>query len=302
MNGLLKKIQKKIQKRYKLYPETIQRKSLTGALPGVVEGKVFFDDSGAQHISRKGYKLYLETIQTPYKLYHGSIKIHKHGFWFVDIPRTSSTSIKAELGRIYGLPYGKAKLFIDQNYANELSSDYFTTKQHKKHYVNQIFKDHLLAIEMQKIVGEKIWEKIFTFTFVRNPWDRILSLYFYIKQKGDILDDMQFRDYIFALSNFRKKGKESLFRNREHYLSASDYIIDANVEILVDFIGKYENRDDDIKIIAQKLGCEQLGTLAINKSIRNNRHYSEYYDKDTQEIVREIYRKDIELFEYKFEA
>lgn len=252
---------------------------------------------------RKRRKLYVQKIRRLYKEYYGTVQIRKNGFWFLDIPRTSSTSIKAELGRIYGPPYGKAKLLTDQNYTKELPSDYFVALKQKKHYVNRIFDDHIPAIEMQKVIGEKIWEKIFVFTFVRNPWDRILSLYYYIKQRDDILNDMQFRDYVYAIYNFIETGKGSLFRNREYYyLSASDYILDANGKILVNFIGKYENRNDDLKIIAQKIGCKQLDKLEINKSNRINKHYSEYYDRETQAIVRTIYSKDIELFDYKFEA
>jgi hypothetical protein len=70
---------------------------------------------------------------------------------------------------------------------------------------------------------------------------------------------------------------------------------------LVDFVGKYENRDNDLNIIAQKIGCKQLGKLEINKSERINRHYSEYYDSETEAIIRKIYSRDIELFDYRFE-
>jgi hypothetical protein len=252
---------------------------------------------------QKRRKLYVKKICRKYKEFYGTVQIRKNGFWFIDIPRTSSTSIKAELGYIYGPPYGKAKLLTDQSYTNELPSDYLVDLQEKKHNINKIFGDHIPAIEIREVIGETVWEQIFVFTFVRNPWDRILSLYHYVKQRDDILNDMEFRDYICAISNFIETGKGSLFREHEYYyLSASDYIVDASGKILVDFIGKFENRNDDLKIIAQKIGCKQLGKLKINKSDRINKHYSEYYDQETQAIVRKIYSKDIELFDYKFEA
>ena len=254
-----------------------------------------------KNINKRG-KSHTRMIRTRYKLNRGKKQIRRYGFWFVDIPRTSSTSILAEIGKKYGPPYGKAKLITNKNLANELPIDYFEEMQQMKPHVNRIFDNHIPAIEIQKMIGKKLWKEIFTFTFVRNPWDRMLSLYFFRKQIGDIPNDMQFRKYIQALSNFQRKAKGSLFRNRVYYLSASDYILGANEEILVNFVGKYENRNVDIKTIAHKFGYTNLGTLDINKSTHKNKHYTEYYDHETHSIVHEIYRKDIELFGYKFES
>src|SRR5262245_8701167 len=101
----------------------------------------------------------MKSIKTMLRNYYGRSQIRRHGFWFVDIPRTSSTSIRVELGRFYGLPYGKSKTFEDQ----------YSTPQ--------IFRDHVPAREMREILGTDLWERIFTFALVRNPWDRIVSMY-----------------------------------------------------------------------------------------------------------------------------
>ena len=241
----------------------------------------------------------LNKFQKHYNLYSGAIQIRKHGIWYVDIPRTSSTSIKAELGIIYGPPYGKANLVNKQKWADKLPKDYIAAVKHQS---NKIFNDHIPAIEMKKIVGEKAWKSIFTFTFVRNPWGRIVSLYFAMKKWGEIPDDMQFRDYILALRDDHNRSQGSIFRLPEYYLGSSDYVLDANGGILVDFIGKFENRTDDLKIVAQKLGRSKFGILATNLSKSRNRNYTEYYDQETREIVRKIYGKDIELFDYEFES
>ena len=229
----------------------------------------------------------------------GAKQIRKHGVWFVDIPRTSSTSIKAELGIIYGLPYGKAKLINKQKWADKLPGDYIARM---KHHTHQIFDDHIPAIEMQKIIGEKAWESLFTFTFVRNPWDRIISLYYTLKRALEIPGDMQFKEFVFALKNARKPKGESILRLREYYFGSSDYVLDKDGNILVKYIAKYENRNNDIKRISLKLGYEKFGTLHVSLSTPRDIHYSKYYDEETREVVKDIYKEDIELFDYEFES
>lgn len=91
------------------------------------------------------------------ELHQAIYQVKKNGFWFVDIPRTSSSSIKIELAHMYGKAYSKINLLernlIDKKYTLDKSP----------------FKNHLTAIEMKRILGEKIWDEIFTFTLVRNP-------------------------------------------------------------------------------------------------------------------------------------
>jgi len=83
-------------------------------------------------------------MQRNYKL--AIKKILEAGFWFIDIPRTSSSSLRIELGKRFGIPYGKKNL-LDSKYSSE-----------------QIFPDHLTALEMKRIIGSDNWGKIFSFT------------------------------------------------------------------------------------------------------------------------------------------
>jgi len=42
------------------------------------------------------------------------------------------------------------------------------------------FKDHYRAKEEKKILQENVWNDFFKFCFVRNPWDRQVSLYYFM--------------------------------------------------------------------------------------------------------------------------
>lgn len=204
------------------------------------------------------------------------------GFWFIDIPRTSSSSIRSELGRHFGSAYGKTNVIEKQHATKQL-----------------IHEDHVPAIRMQELIGNSNWDKIFKFTFVRNPWDRIYSMYNYRQKVSSIPREWSFREYVIALE--KASPKSEFFQYHGFRFGASEYILGKNGEIIVNFIGKYENRSHDLNLVASHLNLNDLGKLHIQRAQPRESHYSYFYDSETEEIIRRLYSKDIELFNYEFD-
>jgi len=77
------------------------------------------------------------------------------------------------------------------------------------------------------------------------------------------------------------------------------FLIDLNGQIKINFLGRFENLHEDFTKICEKIGFERTRLKKIGAS--RHSHYSEYYDEETEHIVAEQVKKDIELFGYKFE-
>ena len=77
-----------------------------------------------------------------------------------------------------------------------------------------------------------------------------------------------------------------------------DYITDRNGKICVDFIGRYENLQEDFNKVLKDIGLPAMQLKHLNKFDREN--YRSYYTEEDIEKVKKLYKRDIEYFGYKF--
>lgn len=146
-------------------------------------------------------------------------------------------------------------------------------------------------------------KEYFKFTFVRNPWDRLVSWYNHInfvKRHNNffayILDNSKnFSEFLTLTDVIRNDFgmKKSISINQ------LDYISDDKGNILTDYIGRFENINEDILNIGKKIGYENLTIPHINKF--PHKDYRTYYTDKDIEIVQEMYKRDIDYFGYKFD-
>tara|TARA_Y100000114_G_C11738658_1_gene317710 strand:+ start:133 stop:873 length:741 start_codon:yes stop_codon:yes gene_type:complete len=206
---------------------------------------------------------------------------------------------------------------------------------------NGIVLQHSKACELQREIGNEVFNNYFKFTFVRNPFSKCLSEYFWdqmiVKNSYFNGEDLEFQlsnkyldfgDWVrLKLDNLIEKSEnlvekpENLVEKPENLADQSDlnlaimgllelrqkhnleqykFIYNTEGKCMVDFIGKFENLQQDFNTVCDKIGIPRQQLPHKNKSKHKHKHYTEYYDEETRDIVAEKYAKDIEYFGYKF--
>jgi chondroitin 4-sulfotransferase 11 len=149
---------------------------------------------------------------------------------------------------------------------------------------------------------QKRFCQYFKFAFVRNPWDRTVSTYFFLKKACLARDDRSWTlKYLDGYTDFRDFVLNGLplkpVRNSTYFLPQSYFITRPDNSVPLNFLGRYENLADDFFFVSEKLGLNShLGHL--NASIHPP--YEECYDSRMREVVAKIYERDIALFNYQF--
>ena len=140
------------------------------------------------------------------------------------------------------------------------------------------------------------WARYYKFGFVRNPWDRATSLYerHVGKSKGRKQKTMSFEEFIEWM-----KYASSSCRHPVPHRYQLDWFVDPSGDVLVDFIGKFERLDDDWATVAAKLKID-TPLPKLNVTATKHRHYTEYYNNKTRDIINTRFAVDIEYFEYEF--
>lgn len=220
-------------------------------------------------------------------------------FVFIHIFKTAGTSVKRAIRR-YAMPGW-------QEHANSVL---------KRIGIPQFgppsLGDHKTASQLISEIEMREFRRLFSFAFVRNPWDWELSHYRYIlRQRGhDSFEEVsalgEFSEYV----RWRCDGR---FKSQESFLLHEG-------KPVVDFVGRFENLESDFQFVCRKLGIESRlpllnhsaqkswrGLLGINDAANKASEaeeqaptYRAKYNEITQQLIQETYASDIERFGYAF--
>ena len=150
------------------------------------------------------------------------------------------------------------------------------------------------------MVSRDYFGRAFKFGFVRNPFDRVVSLYFYLRriQCVDVPGDLDFAGFChkIALGQHPPVGLYN-YRGLNQCNPMADWLTDPDGRLFVDDWGRYENLAVDFARIGAKLGI----TGPLPHENRGDRlPYREYYTPATRALIEKIYRRDLDLFGYAF--
>lgn len=154
------------------------------------------------------------------------------------------------------------------------------------------FFNHAPARRAKRIIGPKDWPNWFTFSFERNPYDRVVSAFHYVKKhriaKGywdENVGFSEFLEYPNSLTSLHKNGW-GLYTN--------------NDKIIVDKIYRFEDLDDAMKDIYRRLDINVAEKLLKTKTSKRSSNYRDYYNDADRKRVASVFEKEIEAFSYSF--
>jgi hypothetical protein len=149
--------------------------------------------------------------------------------------------------------------------------------------------NHIPLEHIKKNLDTEIFATYFKFAFVRNPYTRLVSAFNYSN---------------WWYNKFRPEGLTKRHKTFKEFVKFENingkYGLQLKWTHGCDFIGRYENLHNDYNIICTKLNLLNKTLVKSNESYKRDKHYTEYYDNDTREIVEERYAEDIQYFGYKF--
>lgn len=182
------------------------------------------------------------------------------------------------------------------------------------------YADRGVASEAKKRIGKK-WDDIFTFAFVRNPFDRMVSIYFYLvsESRGDYAQRLlsqrktpkQVWPYV-AVGETHTRLQWDAFDGFDWFIRSfnfeylkthpdthifwpqSTFICNKDGEILVDFVGRFEQLGKDWEEVCRRCKIKIEPLPHLNKS--SHPPWKDLYHPETRRIVRKVYADDFRLF------
>lgn len=195
----------------------------------------------------------------------------KYAILFVAIQKTGTTSIE--------------KALQEYLYPHVASS---TVKIKKR--PNFKYKHNSAEILASCPEINSIWDKLFKFSVVRNPWDLCVSHYFYRQREGyEEAIYTPFKEWLIS----HKKREPIMWQAPTQY-----DCLTVNGDLAVDYVGRFENLQNDFNSVCKHIKIPSIQLDNCNST--KHKHYSTYYDQETKEYVFDLFKKDIEYFHYEF--
>jgi hypothetical protein len=213
----------------------------------------------------------------------------KYNFLFVHIAKTGGTSIRDALWRQkWTDPYR-----IPQFLCSKLSGM-------TGHKIGAKFPRHAKIIAAKEMLPREVFEGLFKFAFVRNPWDLQVSSYHHIRRERP-----QLITHIDSFEAFLR-WKLDPARPPQYHADMStelqsDYVIDLHGNTVVDFLGRYEFLAEDFETACKRIGIKTPKLPHSRKATDRRKDYRDYYNDVTAQLVANHYRPDIERFGYRFD-
>lgn len=200
---------------------------------------------------------------------------------FYRIPKNASTSMMNHLGNLNLIKKNEEK---------------FSQLADQKIYKKFFDPTHAKPDEAYKILGQQL-RNYFSFCIIRNPWDRVVSMYYFTKkyniyQVYGYEQDMKFEEFC---NNLLERKNDDLFLPTHKQVEWTKGIYPPK-EIL-----KFENLQNDFLKMLQQYNIQHISPVIPHHNSTKHKSYKEIYTPETKKIVTNIFEEDIDVFKYTFD-
>jgi hypothetical protein len=215
---------------------------------------------------------------------------------FIHIPKTGGTYIRENLEKYYGFKFYVIKRPDHNKFCNihlyNKSDKYKNFIANREHGILKYAKTSNYINRMIYMDSNK-WNTYKIFCFVRNPYDRFISGWNYLNKKHEI--NTSFEDYI------NQEDKVSDFEYIHTFMSQYNNMIDENNSFRIDFLGKFENIENDFKNILLNIGFNE-NEIIHDRNKKNNFEHNSYTEiintQNLLDTINKICKEDFEKFHY----
>jgi hypothetical protein len=149
------------------------------------------------------------------------------------------------------------------------------------------YKGHMRASDIKRKVGEEVWNSYFKFAVERNPWDKVVSAYYW--DRNNTKEGLSFRDFVLS--------GEACQSNFEYYTLNGIFAIDRLL--------KYENLANELEEVSNIIGLPEnlndvIKDIKAKGGYRKKPNYREFYDKELHDVIDIFFAREIKLLGYEF--
>ena len=184
---------------------------------------------------------------------------------FLHVPKTGGTTIK----RIFGI--------------DKLNNSDPTIRPSLQHLTCTLLRNEM---------GAEKYDQYYKFAFVRNPWARIVSDYFWRQQLPKKRPVLPFSEFVLNAQSLVRSGNYYDQEFGDHFIPQINYTTD------VDDVFSFESFAESVHTVAEKLNV-QIDPIS-SKEPKPYDKYWQYYDQKSRLIIAEIYAEEIEQFGFEF--
>lgn len=201
---------------------------------------------------------------------------HKHRFIFFAVPKTATHAIRTALRSCLDPNDWEQQILFGRQ---SLPIPAIARLQH----------GHVSARQLQPHVSTDIWESYFKFGFVRNPFDRFVSICFFLMR-----NDPDFAAS--PVSSMKRLISKDSFQRRILVRPQSELLVDESGQTVMDVVGRYENLQQSFDTICDAIDIPRTDLTTRNPS--QHKSFVEYFDDELTETIGRFYAQDFKDYCY----